>query len=148
MRRQIDLTGHRFGRLTVTGPADIPRYWKVVCDCGNERTVLGSSMRSGNTKSCGCLTRLNPGRPCANRMIPIDDFVQQCGMQITHMRAYLIQHGVIVDSHGMYTALGRRYGPYPSPVHALAMAIYQTVTPDLQMPAKEEKTTTEEDAES
>jgi len=29
--------------------------WICKCDCGKETTVLGSSLRIGDTKSCGCL---------------------------------------------------------------------------------------------
>lgn len=31
--------------------------WLCQCDCGNEVTVSGNRLRSGNTKSCGCLRR-------------------------------------------------------------------------------------------
>lgn len=63
--RLIDLTGQRFGRLTVikrTGSYEddsghtIPT-WLCVCDCGNGVVVLGNCLRSGNTKSCGCLRK-------------------------------------------------------------------------------------------
>lgn len=57
-----DLTGLRFGRLTVTGAAaDIvfpsgQRAHRFVCrcECGREVTVIGSNLISGNTTSCGC----------------------------------------------------------------------------------------------
>lgn len=50
--------GDRFGRLVIV--AEAPRmYRKVayrcVCDCGGEKTLPASALRSGNTKSCGCL---------------------------------------------------------------------------------------------
>lgn len=56
--RLLDLTGQRFGRLTVLKRDH--RYtgtrWIVRCDCGNEgRSVHASSLRSGSTSSCGCL---------------------------------------------------------------------------------------------
>lgn len=54
----VDLTGQRFGRLTVTG-RDPNRtggtYWRCKCDCGNEKSVLSGSLRLGRTRSCGCL---------------------------------------------------------------------------------------------
>lgn len=58
----IDLTGQKFGRLEVIcrdfeyqqqKQADKP-YWKCKCDCGKIISVLGKSLREGNTKSCGC----------------------------------------------------------------------------------------------
>jgi len=58
MIRFKDLTGKKFGRLVVEGPAfkDNHRqwYWKCKCDCGNEVTVRGDHLRSGVTSSCGC----------------------------------------------------------------------------------------------
>lgn len=30
------------------------KWYNVRCDCGTEKTVMGSAMVSGNTKSCGC----------------------------------------------------------------------------------------------
>lgn len=59
--RLIDLTGKRFVRFFVLGRASSgnlgqPR-WLCVCDCGTQRAVEGRSLRSGNTKSCGCLSR-------------------------------------------------------------------------------------------
>lgn len=53
-----DLAGRRFGRLTVVGRSgSIGKHpsWKCVCDCGGECTVRGDHLRSGATRSCGCL---------------------------------------------------------------------------------------------
>lgn len=51
-----DLTGQRFGRLTVVGRADDQKgAWKCRCDCGNETMARANSLLSGNTRSCGCL---------------------------------------------------------------------------------------------
>lgn len=53
-RNRIDLTGKKFGRLTVIGLVDGTR-WRVKCDCGVERIVLGANLRKpGHTTSCGC----------------------------------------------------------------------------------------------
>ena len=57
--RVIDLTGQRFGRLTVI-ERDLNNkgngaYWLCKCDCGNIKSIYGGNLRSGNTKSCGCL---------------------------------------------------------------------------------------------
>jgi hypothetical protein len=57
----IDLTGKRFGRLTVLWPAGRGRrrqiYWAVQCDCGEVRALRSWELHSGNTRSCGCLLR-------------------------------------------------------------------------------------------
>ena len=59
--RKIDMTGKRFGRLVVIEQSDYiepgrPR-WLCRCDCGNEVVVKGVSLRRGDTKSCGCITK-------------------------------------------------------------------------------------------
>lgn len=55
----IDLTGQKFGRLTVIERADKTKCgsvkWLCKCDCGNEVVVNGTALRNGGTKSCGCL---------------------------------------------------------------------------------------------
>ena len=60
----IDLTGKQFGKLTVIKRAENPNdrnaKWLCKCDCGGEIVVYGQSLRTGDTRSCGCLER---GRP-------------------------------------------------------------------------------------
>jgi hypothetical protein len=56
----IDLTGQRFGKLTVVkrvlpNTKDRQPRWLCQCDCGGQETVRGGNLRSGNTQSCGCL---------------------------------------------------------------------------------------------
>lgn len=53
-----DLTGSTFGRLTVLERADSRKWtarWKCRCACGNFAEVCAGDLRSGHTKSCGCL---------------------------------------------------------------------------------------------
>ena len=61
MGKVKDLTGQRFGRLTVIKRVENNRHgkaqWLCKCDCGNETTVIGSGLINGNTKSCGCYNR-------------------------------------------------------------------------------------------
>jgi len=53
-----DLTNKKFGKLTVLYPTDKyqnnHRLWHCKCDCGKELDIIGASLSSGNTKSCGC----------------------------------------------------------------------------------------------
>lgn len=57
-RRLIDLTGMRFGRLTVVERSDNAKAgqakWLCKCDCGNECIAYGSNLQRGHTISCGC----------------------------------------------------------------------------------------------
>ena len=59
MGQVTDLTGKKFGRLTVIERAENKKEgrvcWKCKCDCGNETIVTGKNLRSGHTTSCGCL---------------------------------------------------------------------------------------------
>jgi hypothetical protein len=61
-----DLTGRRFGRLTVTARAvnsnTGKHRWFCECDCGKEVVVFGGALRSGNTQSCGCFRREKSSR--------------------------------------------------------------------------------------
>lgn len=49
-----DLTGQRFGRLTVVAIADRQRevLWRCRCDCGRETRVRSYALRSGRTTAC------------------------------------------------------------------------------------------------
>lgn len=58
----VDLSGQVFGRLTVVNRVPSVKgqggvVWNVVCECGSTRKVLSNSLRSGNSKSCGCLVK-------------------------------------------------------------------------------------------
>lgn len=60
MSRLIDLTGQRFGRLLVIRKIDIKKCcsnasWLCRCDCGNEVIVRSTTLRKGESRSCGCL---------------------------------------------------------------------------------------------
>lgn len=58
MSKLIDLTGQRFGRLTViertANSKSGQTRWKCVCDCGNETIVYTQNLKRGHTQSCGC----------------------------------------------------------------------------------------------
>lgn len=57
----VELHGRVFDRLTVVGyagPAKTRRggsLWNCRCACGASRTVVGSALLLGSTRSCGCL---------------------------------------------------------------------------------------------
>lgn len=55
--RWRDLTGQRFGRLTILEFAYTKNkmyYWKCQCDCGNICYVRTAWLTNGTTISCGC----------------------------------------------------------------------------------------------
>lgn len=62
----FDITGKRFGKLTVIGKVKILRdkkgrikdwYWLFRCDCGGERIALKHHVTKNKIASCGCLRR-------------------------------------------------------------------------------------------
>lgn len=59
-----DMTGQRYGRLTVLHRDEskpkghgCKAYWVCQCDCGNIKSIIGDHLRDGSTKSCGCLQK-------------------------------------------------------------------------------------------
>ncbi len=66
--RTVDLTGRKFGKLTVLRKAEPElighnrnqTYWVCQCDCGNSDSILVTTghLTTGHTKSCGCLKKL------------------------------------------------------------------------------------------
>lgn len=59
MPKMVNLIGLRFGRLTVMEKTHIKNrvHWVCNCECGSTVSVLTDSLKSGKTKSCGCLHR-------------------------------------------------------------------------------------------
>lgn len=59
MGKLVDLTGMKFGELTVLSKKEgfdpVGAKWNCLCDCGNHTTVNSLKLRTGHTKSCGCL---------------------------------------------------------------------------------------------
>lgn len=62
-----NLAGQRFDRLVVLERGENSSTgtvrWLCRCDCGTEKVVLAASLRSGVTRSCGCLHREAIKRP-------------------------------------------------------------------------------------
>lgn len=56
--RRIDLSGMKFGRLTVVSYKETNKLghaiWNCVCDCGNSTTAKTMKLRRGKVSSCGC----------------------------------------------------------------------------------------------
>ena len=65
MSKFIDLTGQKFGRLTVLAKEGVANsghaLWLCKCDCGSTKVVSSNQLRSG-TQSCGCLQRENAAK--------------------------------------------------------------------------------------
>ena len=62
--RAINLTGRRFGRLTVLEPlekraSDRSINWRCRCDCGKELVASSNNLRQNHYSSCGCMQITN-----------------------------------------------------------------------------------------
>jgi len=95
----LTLTGNRYGKLVVTGPADpqktvlgcLRKQWKCKCDCGNTTIVAQDNLICGHTRSCGCMKRNGLKKHLIGMLTPLSkvpgtrDWVCQCacGHQIT-----------------------------------------------------------------
>lgn len=64
-----DITGQRFGRLTVWYKlrGARPSRWFCVCDCGREKEARLSNLSSGHVQSCGCLNSELSATRCESR---------------------------------------------------------------------------------
>lgn len=80
----IELTGQRFGRLTVLGRAPgLPRWkgkWQCRCDCGGEKVVWAPHMRTGRTSSCGCIKR--------------EHLAKLSAAKVTHGRTHTVEYRI------------------------------------------------------
>lgn len=65
---RVDMTGKSYGQLTVKNYSHTKgkvAYWTCICSCGKEVTAVGTSIRSGNTTSCGHDRYKNAGAAAA-----------------------------------------------------------------------------------
>lgn len=82
MGKLIDLTGERFGHLTVIERANCDSKWPrwiCKCDCGNIKDFDGHSLRRGNSRSCGCgITRIIHGMSYSKLYKVYDGMKSRC----------------------------------------------------------------------
>lgn len=132
MKKAIDLTGKKFGRLTVLGRSLVVRkknvpMWEVVCECGNTAVVRGEYLRYGHTKSCGCLlkdfcrrsktTHGFTGRPEHNVWRGI---LVRCYNKNSRAYKYYGERGICVSEEWMdFSNFIKDMGPRPSPHHTI-----------------------------
>lgn len=59
-RKPKPMEGKRFGRwivVSLDSVRDHSAFWLCRCDCGMEKVVNGSTLRKGQSQSCGCYSR-------------------------------------------------------------------------------------------
>lgn len=132
-----DLTGEKFGRLTVTAFSHVNsqrlRCWKCRCECGGEVTTSGRNLRSGITVSCGCRRRetlsLNRRR-CGNvthgkSKTPEyrcwTSMLARCRNAATISFPHYGARGITVCERwtNSFVAFLQDMGPKPSPAHSI-----------------------------
>ena len=95
-----DLTGQRFGRLTVVmrnGTKNGHAAWLCRCDCGKEKTVRSCDLVNGKSTSCGCFH---------NEMVSnITRSHELCGTRI-----YNIHNGIIQRCYNPKATSYKNYG--------------------------------------
>lgn len=61
-----DLTGRRYGKLTVAGPTEQRKngyiIWLCRCDCGGEVLLDTRCLQRRTVTDCGCVSKVKPGR--------------------------------------------------------------------------------------
>ena len=79
MGKLIDLKGNRFGKWVVIGRDNDRKgatYWKCKCDCGNIKSIDGSSLRSGDSTQCTECRKVN-----LNKWLQENKFIDLTGMR-------------------------------------------------------------------
>lgn len=87
--------GGRFGRLFVKELHSIDdrgrRKFLCQCDCGNETVVSGSALKSGDTKSCGCLWKEKMNAEDLNEdiiLMKVNDYYENNNLDYIAKKAY------------------------------------------------------------
>lgn len=147
-----DITGQRFGRLTVLGKGEIVRrggksrrLWDMQCDCGRVISIPRSNVEKpiGPQVSCGCAKRDNSGRTPTDitgqrfgslTAVRLTDQKQygrpawllqcDCGAT-THMTLKRLNMGFRLNCGSMIHDPGLHYPPMPVPMPAEVGAIVQ-----------------------
>lgn len=105
MGKLIDLTGQRFGRLTVIERVENDLCgqvkWHCKCDCGEETDVQSNSLRNGRVRSCGCLLREKAAEQCR---------ISFATHHLRHSRLYPIWVGMKGRCYNLHNKSYPRYG--------------------------------------
>lgn len=126
----VDLTGRRFGRLTVVrlaGKARAGYVWNCLCDCGREVDTLRACLTYGSTQSCGCrhtdavrLRHTKHGGSSKPEYVIWENMISRC----CHQRSSAFKHygGRGISVCDRWRNFGNFYsdmGPRPSPKHSI-----------------------------
>jgi hypothetical protein len=137
MKTIRDMTGRRFGRWLVLGLTQphalgAPPRWNCICECGVSRSVNGSDLRGGASRSCGCSKRKHgeSGRTVDGRRglgsaehRCLSNVIQRCTNPKNKDFKYYGARGVSVADEwrgsGGFERFLAHVGRRPSPTHSL-----------------------------
>lgn len=118
-----DITGKRFGRLTVIGlqPTESRKtYWVCQCDCGNMKIVRSDSLQCGAIRSCGCLKKEQDKKNLSYPDLVRGQSIEQItagkkrhfidGEKVGGTRLYEIWQGMKARCYNEHNARYDRYG--------------------------------------
>lgn len=89
MPSRLNLVGETYGQLVVLEFAGIKwgkTMWKCLCSCGTYKVICSRPLRSGETKSCGCLV---------SKLTIEKNFKHGCSTRTFRSKTYKIWCGVI-----------------------------------------------------
>ena len=110
----INLTGQRFERWTVIEKAGSNKsgqvLWQCLCNCGNERIVIGVNLTSGRSKSCGCLQRelvIGLQEKSLQRLAQVQEVIDDYNIPLTLRQIYyqLVAKQIILNNSKEYQNL-------------------------------------------
>jgi hypothetical protein len=129
--RKLNLTGQQFTRWTVVSQSGTPRgrsYWNCICICGTKEIVLSDNLRSGKSKSCGCLakertslTRKTHGRSNSRLYDIWTGMIQRCYNPKRNRYNIYGGRGITVCIDWLYSFehFARDMGEPPTPYHQI-----------------------------
>ena len=104
MRVISDIRNQRFGRLLALEPVGLNKrntvVWKCACDCGNIAYIQSTKLKSGHTKSCGCLIRDKT----------IEANKKRTKYNTRNNRLYRIYYGILTRCHNQKDSHYKDYG--------------------------------------
>ena len=131
MQHKLVTHGARFGRLIIESQTRTVRHnrvWLCLCDCGNRKEIIEYNLKSGHTKSCGCLSRdstasrfTEHGKCATPEYWAWSNMIQRCTNPKNKRYKQYGARGITVCEpwRSSFTVFLRDIGQKPSPRHTL-----------------------------
>lgn len=149
-RKLINLAGNRYGRVVAIEIVGVrPTRWRCSCDCGATFVTTTTNLRTGGTRSCGCVRR-EKARRSDNKVRGLVDLTgQRFGRLVVVSReqlpggggawlcdcdcgnSKLMQGTELRRGHGLHCGCQRRsrYGVKPTPIEERFLRAPKIMTP-------------------